>query len=112
MSKKSKWGFSTKSVHIGNKANEEHGSVAPPIHLTSTFKQDGVGQNRGHDYSRVSNPTRVPRGGGRISNVSAKLGVLEVLELKHRELQRRHPETARLFDSVDARRNSWGSTSG
>ena len=58
MSKKSKWGFATKSIHIGNKANKEHGSVAPPIHLTSTFKQDGVGQNRGHDYSRVSNPTR------------------------------------------------------
>lgn len=58
MSKKSKWGFSTKSIHIGNKANNQHGSVAPPIHLTSTFKQDGVGQNRGHDYSRVSNPTR------------------------------------------------------
>ena len=58
MSKKTKWGFSTKSIHIGNKANQKHGSVAPPIHLTSTFKQDGVGQNRGHDYSRVSNPTR------------------------------------------------------
>ena len=58
MSKKSKWGFATKSIHIGNKANKEHGSVAPPIHLTSTFMQDGVGQNRGHDYSRVSNPTR------------------------------------------------------
>ena len=58
MSKKSKWGFATKSIHIGNKSNKEHGSVAPPIHLTSTFKQDGVGQNRGHDYSRVSNPTR------------------------------------------------------
>ena len=58
MSKKSKWGFSTKSIHIGNKANNQHGSVVPPIHLTSTFKQDGVGQNRGHDYSRVSNPTR------------------------------------------------------
>ena len=58
MSKKSKWGFSTKSIHIGNKANNQHGSLAPPIHLTSTFKQDGVGQNRGHDYSRVSNPTR------------------------------------------------------
>ena len=58
MSKKSKWGFATKSIHIGNKANKEHGSIAPPIHLTSTFKQDGVGQNRGHDYSRVSNPTR------------------------------------------------------
>ena len=58
MTKKSKWGFSTKSIHIGNEADKEMGSVSPPIHLTSTFKQDGVGKNRGHDYSRVSNPTR------------------------------------------------------
>ena len=58
MGKKSKWGFSTKSIHIGNEADKEMGSVSPPIHLTSTFKQDGVGKNRGHDYSRVSNPTR------------------------------------------------------
>ena len=58
MVKKSKWGFSTKSIHIGNEADKEMGSVSPPIHLTSTFKQDGVGKNRGHDYSRVSNPTR------------------------------------------------------
>ena len=58
MRKKSKWGFSTKSIHIGNEADKEMGSVSPPIHLTSTFKQDGVGKNRGHDYSRVSNPTR------------------------------------------------------
>ena len=58
MGKKSKWGFSTKSIHIGSEADKEMGSVSPPIHLTSTFKQDGVGKNRGHDYSRVSNPTR------------------------------------------------------
>ena len=58
MGKKSKWGFSTKSIHIGNEADKEMGSGSPPIHLTSTFKQDGVGKNRGHDYSRVSNPTR------------------------------------------------------
>tara|TARA_B000000475_G_scaffold270465_1_gene266158 strand:+ start:11161 stop:12333 length:1173 start_codon:yes stop_codon:yes gene_type:complete len=58
MSKKTKWGFSTKSIHVGNDADKELGSVAPPIHLTSTFKQDAVGKNRGHDYSRVSNPTR------------------------------------------------------
>ena len=58
MEKKSKWGFSTKSIHIGNEADKELGSVSPPIHLSSTFKQDGVGRNRGHDYSRVSNPTR------------------------------------------------------
>ena len=58
MEKKSKWGFSTKSIHVGNEADKELGSVSPPIHLSSTFKQDGVGRNRGHDYSRVSNPTR------------------------------------------------------
>ena len=58
MSKENKWGFSTKSIHTGNNANKEHGSVVPPIHLTSTFKQDAVGKNRGHDYSRASNPTR------------------------------------------------------
>ena len=58
MGKKSKWGFSTKSIHIGNEADKEMGSGSPPIHLTSTFTQDGVGKNRGHDYSRVSNPTR------------------------------------------------------
>ena len=55
---KDKWGFSTRSIHIGNTPDKEEGSVSPPIHLTSTFKQDGVGKNRGHDYSRVSNPTR------------------------------------------------------
>ena len=58
MDKKSKWGFSTKSIHVGNEADEALGSVSPPIHLSSTFKQDGGGNNRGHDYSRVSNPTR------------------------------------------------------
>jgi len=58
MDKKSKWGFSTKSIHIGNEEDKELGSISPPIHLSSTFKQDGVGKNRGHDYSRVSNPTR------------------------------------------------------
>ena len=55
---KDKWGFSTRSIHIGNSPDKEEGSVSQPIHLTSTFKQDGVGKNRGHDYSRVSNPTR------------------------------------------------------
>ena len=58
MDKKLKWGFSTKSIHVGNEADKELGSVSPPIHLSSTCKQDGVGNNRGHDYSRVSNPTR------------------------------------------------------
>ena len=55
---KKNWNFATKAIHVGNEADKETGSVSPPIHLTSTFKQDAVGQTRGFDYSRVSNPTR------------------------------------------------------
>lgn len=58
MKKKSKLGFSTRSIHDGSKADKEFGSVSPPIHLTSTYLKDSVEKNRGHDYSRVSNPTR------------------------------------------------------
>ncbi len=53
-----RWNFSTKAIHIGNEADEKTGAVSPPIHLTSTYLQDGVGRDRGYDYSRVVNPTR------------------------------------------------------
>ena len=52
------WKFSTKAIHAGSKSDQITGSVSPPIHLTSTFEQDGVGKDRGYDYSRVKNPTR------------------------------------------------------
>ena len=52
------WKFSTKSIHIGNKPDKETGAVSAPIHLSSTFEQDGVGKDRGFDYSRAINPTR------------------------------------------------------
>jgi len=58
MANKTEWKFSTKAIHVGNEADEETGSVSPPMHLTSTFKQDAVGVTRGFDYSRVNNPTR------------------------------------------------------
>jgi cystathionine gamma-synthase len=32
--------------------------VVPPISLSSTFAQDGVGRDRGYEYSRSGNPTR------------------------------------------------------
>ena len=41
-----------------NKSNARTGSVSPAIHLTSTFEQDGIGKDRGFDYSRAVNPTR------------------------------------------------------
>ena len=56
MVKKNK--FETNAIHVGNKPDASTGSVSPPINLTSTFAQDGIGKNKGFDYSRGTNPTR------------------------------------------------------
>ena len=50
--------FQTIAIHIGNKPDKETGAVSPPIHLTSTFEQESVGNDKGFDYSRGGNPTR------------------------------------------------------
>ena len=55
---KNKKKFETKAIHVGNEADQLTGSVSVPIHLTSTFKQDGIGKNKGYDYARGGNPTR------------------------------------------------------
>lgn len=34
------------------------GAVTVPIYPTSTYVQQGIGENKGYEYSRVSNPTR------------------------------------------------------
>src|SRR5258708_39584751 len=57
MSKQFK-GFSTRAIHVGQEPDTETGSVAAPIHLTSTYAQEEIGKNRGYEYARVSNPTR------------------------------------------------------
>ena len=56
MSKKNK--FETNAIHIGNESDPSTGSISPPIHLTSTYVQEGIGKNKGYDYSRGNNPTR------------------------------------------------------
>ena len=56
MSKKNK--FETNAIHIGNDPDSSTGSISPPIHLTSTYVQEGIGNNKGFDYSRGNNPTR------------------------------------------------------
>ena len=56
ISKKNK--FETNAIHIGNEPDSSTGSISPPIHLTSTYVQDGIGKNKGFDYSRGNNPTR------------------------------------------------------
>jgi cystathionine gamma-lyase/homocysteine desulfhydrase len=34
------------------------GAVSVPIYQVSTYKQEGIGQHRGYEYSRTGNPTR------------------------------------------------------
>jgi len=52
-------GFSTRAIHAGQQPDPETGAVILPIHTSTTFEQDAVGQTRGaFDYSRAGNPTR------------------------------------------------------
>jgi cystathionine gamma-synthase len=51
--------FETLAIHAGQEADPLTGAVVPPVYLTSTYKQDGVGGTRGgYEYSRSANPTR------------------------------------------------------
>ncbi|MDP9270767.1 MAG: cystathionine gamma-synthase [Chloroflexota bacterium] len=51
--------FETRAVHAGFEPDRESGAVVPPIELSTTFKQDRVGELRGgYDYARTDNPTR------------------------------------------------------
>jgi cystathionine gamma-synthase len=52
-------GFNTLAIHAGQEPDAATGAVIPPVHLTTTYKQDGVGGLRGgYEYSRSGNPTR------------------------------------------------------
>ena len=52
------WGFSTRAVHIGQGPDPATGAVVQPIHMATTYAQQGVGKHRGFEYSRTGNPTR------------------------------------------------------
>ncbi|KAJ7227276.1 Cys/Met metabolism PLP-dependent enzyme-domain-containing protein [Mycena pura] len=52
------WGFATRAVHVGSEPSTESGAVIPPITLSTTFKQDGVGKHKGFEYTRSQNPSR------------------------------------------------------
>ncbi len=52
-------GFDTRAIHAGQEPNPATGDVVVPLHLATTFKQDGVGGLRGgYEYARSGNPTR------------------------------------------------------
>jgi cystathionine gamma-synthase len=53
-----RYGFETLAIHAGQEPDPTTGAVVPPIYQTSTYAQEAVGQHRGYEYSRTSNPTR------------------------------------------------------
>ncbi len=58
-------GFSTRAIHHAYDSRENQGALVPPIYLTSTFTFPSVeygagcfaGEENGHFYTRISNPT-------------------------------------------------------
>jgi cystathionine beta-lyase/cystathionine gamma-synthase len=58
MKKNRQAGFATRAIHDGQHPDPLTGAVNVPVYLTSTYVQQGIGENKGYEYSRVSNPTR------------------------------------------------------
>jgi cystathionine gamma-lyase/cystathionine beta-lyase/cystathionine gamma-lyase/homocysteine desulfhydrase len=58
MKKNKQAGFATRAIHTGQEPDPLTGSVTVPIYPTSTYVQQGIGEHKGYEYSRVSNPTR------------------------------------------------------
>jgi O-acetylhomoserine/O-acetylserine sulfhydrylase-like pyridoxal-dependent enzyme len=58
MKKDKQPGFATLAIHSGQEPDPLTGAVTVPIYPTSTYVQQGIGEHKGYEYSRVSNPTR------------------------------------------------------
>ena len=50
--------IATRSVRAGLESDPQHGSVVPPIYLSSNFAFQAYRQPRKYDYTRSGNPTR------------------------------------------------------
>ena len=58
-------GFATRAIHMGSDNRAEQGALVQPIYMTSTFTFENAeqgaalfaGEEQGHFYSRISNPT-------------------------------------------------------
>ena len=59
------WGFATRAIHEGYDPASQHGSLTPPVYMTSTFCFDTAetggrrfaGEEGGYIYTRLGNPT-------------------------------------------------------
>lgn len=50
--------IATRSVRAGLESDAQHGSVVPPIYLSTNFAFESYRQPRKYDYTRSGNPTR------------------------------------------------------
>jgi len=50
--------FATKAIHAGQEPDPTTGSIMTPIFQTATYVKEGLGEHKGFEYSRTSNPTR------------------------------------------------------
>lgn len=48
----------TRIVHAGQELDAAYNSISPPLYQTSVFRYEALGQSKGYEYSRASNPTR------------------------------------------------------
>ena len=68
-------GFGTRAVHGGQHPDPSTGAVMTPIYQTSTFAQSAPGVHQGHEYARVTNPTRSALEGNLASLEGAEHGI-------------------------------------
>ena len=61
--------FDSQCIHAGIEADPNNGALLTPIYQTTTYRQEQVGKDKGHTYSRSSNPT--------VSVLEQKLASLE-----------------------------------
>jgi len=50
--------FATKAIHAGQEPDPSTGAIMTPIFQTATYAQAGLGEHKGFEYARTSNPTR------------------------------------------------------
>jgi cystathionine gamma-lyase len=84
--------FATRAIHAGQTPDPSTGAIMTPIYATSTFVQQSPGVNKGYEYARTQNPTRMAyercvadlesgtRGFAFASGLAAMATILDTLE--------------------------------
>ena len=107
-------GFTTRAIRVGQDPDKTTGATIVPIYQTATFTMDGVGQTKGFDYTRTSNPTRraleeqlahlegAPYGAAFASGMAAIFGACSLLKTGDHIVATRdiYGGTFRMFSSV------------